>query len=92
MEKKLLYSLIHPYRCKVCKQDMLFFTNNKGTIFDYKEFLNQRKTLPEMKRYLEKRDIKYLKCICCDKLYIIDWSKGWPEQITDRTILEKFGV
>ena len=87
-----LYKLITPYKCKVCGQDMLFFTNNRGTIFDYKEFLNRRNTLPEMKRYLEKRDIKYLKCICCDKLYIIDWSHGWPEQITDGSILKEFGV
>ena len=89
---ELLYKRITPYKCKVCGQDMLFFTHNKGTVIDYKEFLNRGITLAEMKQYLEKRNIKYIKCICCDKLFIIDWSKGWPEQITDINILKQFGV
>ncbi len=90
--EKLLYRLITPYKCKICGQDMLFFTNNRGTVIDYKEFLNRGNTLAEMKQYLEKRNIKYIKCICCDKLFIIDWSKGWPEQVTDINILRQFGV
>ena len=61
MEIKTLYKLITPYRCKICGQDMLFFTTPSGTIIDYKEFLNRGNTLSEMKTYLEKRNIKALK-------------------------------
>lgn len=92
MENKILYKLITPYKCKICGQDMLFFTTPSGTIIDYKEFLNRGNTLSEMKTYLEKRNIKYIKCICCDKLFIIDWSNGWPEQVTDIRILRDFGI
>lgn len=92
MDNKLMYKLISPYRCKQCGQDMLFFTSSNGTVIDYKEFLNRGIPLSEMKRYLEKRNIKFIKCICCDKLYIIDWSHGWPEQVTDINILRSFGI
>ena len=71
---------------------MLFFTTSNGSVIDYKEFLNRSNTLPEVKRYLEKRNIKYIKCIYCDRLFIIDWSHGWPEQVTDINVLRDFGV
>ena len=90
--KKMLYKLITPYRCKVCGQDMFFFTTPTNNVIDYKEFLSRANSLSETKRYLEKRNIRYLKCICCNRLFIIDWSKGWPEQVTDINILRDFGV
>ena len=65
MENKQLYSLITPYRCPICNQDMLFFASSNNRIIDYKKFISYGKSLSEMKAYLEKRDIKFLKCIAC---------------------------
>jgi len=91
-EKKTMYELIHPYRCKNCGQDMLFFTTNSGTVIDYKEFFNRGNTLSEMKRYLERRNIGFLKCLCCNKLYIIDWTDDWPQQVIDKKVPREFGI
>ena len=92
MDKKIMYELIHPYRCKNCGQDMLFFTTSNDTVIDYKEFLNRGNTLSEMKRYLERRNIRFLKCLCCNKLYIIDWTDDWPQQVMYRNVPKQFGL
>ena len=90
--KQQMYELISPYKCKICGQDMLFFTTTGNTIIDYKEFFNRGNTLSEMKSYLGKRNIRFLKCICCDRLFIIDWTNDWPEQVIDRSVLSKFAI
>ena len=92
MKKKKMYSLISPYKCKLCGQDMLFFVTASNTLIDYKAFILQARSLEETKMYLEKRNIRYIKCVCCDKYFIIDWSNGWPEQLLDRNILNTFGI
>ena len=92
MEKNLLYKLISPYKCKVCGQDMLFFETIYNKLIDYKPFLDNGYSLDEMKRIIETRKIKYIRCICCGKSFIIDWTNGWPEQLIDREALKKFGL
>ena len=87
-----LYHLITPYRCPKCGQDMLFFTTKDGRIIDYKKFLDSAKSLDELKDYLERRNIKFIKCLGCDKSYITDWTNGWPEPLTDIIKLKRFGV
>lgn len=92
MEKNLLYRRINPYKCKVCGQEMLFFETKHKTLIDYKPFLDNAFTLSEMKHAIETRKIKYIRCICCGRSFIIDWTNGWPEQLTDREALKKFGL
>lgn len=89
---KIMYNLIKPYRCKVCGQDMLFFENKKQMLIDYKGFLDDDFTLSEMKRNIENRGVRYLRCIQCGRSFIIDWSHGWPEQLMDMNAIRRFGV
>ena len=87
-----MYSLITPYKCKYCDQDMLFFLTKKNTVIDYRAYLKNANTLSETIEDLSKRKIRYIKCICCGNVSIIDWSNGWPEQLTDVEKLKAFGV
>ena len=92
MTNKILYHLIHPYRCPICNEDLLFFTTKTNKIIDYKHILSNANTLSDTITFLGSRNIKHFKCIKCNKEFIIDWSKGWPEPLTDREALKKFGV
>lgn len=89
---RLLYKRINPYRCKICGQEMLFFETKYNKLIDYKRFLDNANALDEMKQKIEKRGIKYIRCICCGKSFIIDWSNGWPEQLTDKEVMKNFGL
>lgn len=93
MNKKLLYHIIEPYKCPICKEDLLFFTTKfNDKIIDYKRLLDNGNTLDETKHYLEKRNIRHFRCIHCDREFIIDWTEGWPIPITNKDKLKIFGV
>jgi len=92
MEKRLFYTLLTPYKCKLCGQEMLFFVTQEGILIDYKEFINNMASLQEMIDMLTHRRVRFLKCLCCDKMFIIDWSHGWPQQLLDIRKLQDFGM
>ncbi len=87
-----LYHLITPYKCPQCHQDMLFFTTKNDRIIDYKKFIDSGKSLDETKEYLAINNIRFLKCIYCDRSYIIDWTNRWPVPLIDVKKLKAFGV
>lgn len=87
-----LCSLITPYKCKVCGQDMLFFETRRKTLIDYKRFLDNGYTLSDMKNSIAKDNIRFLRCIQCGRSFIIDWTHGWPEQLMDINAINKFRV
>lgn len=89
---RLMYHKIAPYKCQVCGQEMIYFQNKKGMVLDYRGILNQGKTLSETKEMLENHDIKFFKCIYCNRRFIIDWTEGWPKPLYDREKLRNFGV
>lgn len=90
---KEMCSIITPYRCSKCGQDMLFFTTNGNILVDYKKlFVNNMMTMSEIKEYLAKKKVKYMKCIGCNTTYIIDWTNGYPYPLLDANVLNKFGV
>ena len=91
-QPRQIYHLIPSFRCKRCGQEMLFFTTSSGNMIDYKEFINHMSSLQHLINALTWRKVRFLKCLCCNQSYIIDWSKGWPEQLTDITKLQKFGI
>lgn len=86
-----LCKFITPYNCKICNNP-LYFLSNDNILIDYKYQMNISKSSYELKNYLSNRKVKYIKCIICNKLFIIDWSNVWPEQLIDRNMLNKFGV
>lgn len=89
---KEMYHIIKPYRCQVCNQDMLFFLTANNVLIDYKGLFGRTKNLYKIRQYLEQRRIKYIKCLSCNKIYIIDWTQRYPTQLLDKSCLEKFGV
>lgn len=92
MQMNEMCKRITPFKCKKCGGDMLFFETKNKVLIDYKELLGHGNGLPEVKHYLENKNVTYLKCISCDRYFIIDWTSGYPTQLTDREALNKFGV
>ena len=90
---KEMCRIITPYRCKECGQDMVFFLTNNNILLDYKGLIiDQSKSLQELKQYLEPRSVRFMKCLSCNKTYIINWTTGFRVQLTNKSVLNKFGV
>ena len=83
---------IIPYKCDKCGQEMLFFYSDNGMLIDYKALFKKWYNLYDINKYLQYKNIKYFKCITCNKLYIIDWRDGYPKPLYDTECLTDFGV
>lgn len=82
-----------PYKCKQCGQDMLFFTTKSNMLIDYKGLFDRSVYgLEDITKYLENRHIRFIKCIVCNKTYVIDWTNGYPVPLLDKEEIKKFGV
>lgn len=91
MEHREMCRIIHPYTCPACGNDMLFFTRiRNNAVIDYKN-ITQTMNNTEVMDYLYKKDVEYLKCVMCKKMYIIDWTRGYARPLRDRNVLEQFG-
>ena len=89
---KTLCKIMTPYTCKECGEEMLFFvTGNPKYIIDYKMLvIKQQRTANEIYNILIENNVSYIKCLVCNKKYIIDWSNIYPEQLIDKSSLFKF--
>lgn len=85
---------ITPYKCPVCNQDMLFFVLSNNNIVDYKRLLEEQSPngIYSIREYLGNRNVKFIKCIVCNKTSIIDWSDTYPKPLLNNNILKEFGV
>ena len=83
---------IIPYKCEKCGEEMLFFYTDNGMLIDYKTLFESGYSLYDIKKYLQYKNVKYFKCITCNKLYIIDWRDGYPKPLYDTKCLSDFGV
>lgn len=90
--EKIMCNLISPYRCKECNQDMLFFITSNNNLLDYKGVFGKYKNIQGIKDFLYTKNIKFIKCLVCNKSYIIDWTSGYPTQLINKEYLEKFGI
>ena len=80
-----------PYRCACCGEEMLFFVSDTNRLIDYKKlFLQYGINSTQFKTHLYRRYIRYLKCLCCNRYFIIDWTTGYPTQLLDKEKLDKF--
>lgn len=92
MELKEMCRIIYPYTCPACGNDMLFFTRlSSNMIIDYKNLMDSNKDNNEIMDYLGEKNVEYLKCVACKKMYIIDWCKGYARPLLDRDVLRRFG-
>lgn len=97
MEKREMCRLIKPYICPICNKETLFFTNKNGYLLDYRSMLvnNQGRikiTMNELINNLEQENVKYIKCINCNREFIIDWRKHWPTILNEYKQLNQFGI
>lgn len=81
-----------PYICKHCGNELLFFVTQHNTLIDYKSLFTEGTTSPELYKELQNDKIRYMKCVVCRKMNLIDWSEKFPQQLTDKSCLKKFGV
>lgn len=76
-----------PYRCIDCNQEMVFFLTTNGMLIDYKRLLfKNANTAIEVNKYLKQKPIIGMKCLNCQRRYIIDWTHGLPQQLDDKTL------
>ena len=88
---KVMCKTITPYICKKCGEEMLFFvTGNPNYIIDYKNLFFKEQTSDRIYNIASENDVSYIKCLVCNKKYIIDWSNKFPEQMTNRKDISKF--
>lgn len=91
MEYKEMCRIIYPYTCPACGNNMLFFTRNKtNTVIDYKQIIHNKNS-DTIKEYLADKDVEYLKCIICKKMFIIDWTSGYARPLKYKNTLKRFG-
>ena len=91
MELREMCRIIHPYTCPACGNDMLFFTMSRNNnIIDYKNLMDTYNN-NEIMDYLSNKNVEYLKCVACKKMYIIDWSSGYARPLRNKDILKQFG-
>lgn len=84
---------ITPYKCKKCGGELTFFTTLKGTLIDYKRLLRLSKDKQDFLTKLRRYHIRSIKCLQCNKEYIIDWTnRGYPEEMVDKAKLQSFGI
>lgn len=89
---KEMCKIITPYKCVKCNKDSLFFTTKNNILIEYKSLIDNGYNANNIIKYLETKDIKYLKCLSCGKIFIIDWTLKYPKQVIDKNILKEFGV
>lgn len=89
--KEMCY-LVYPYTCHYCGSNNLYFYTKYNDLINYKSFIDNNLTLDQIKDNLYDKNIKYLKCLSCNKISIIDWSNGYPKQLYDKNAIKKFGI
>ena len=91
---KELCRILEPYKCKNCESDLLFFITQDGWSINYKEIFYKKNgmSIGDIRKEIQNRRVKYFKCLNCGKIHFIDWSNGFPTQLTDGECLKKFGV
>lgn len=88
--KELCKIIAKPYVCKECGNEMLFFETIDNYLIDYKKLINMAQTKKDVYDILSENGVKYIKCLVCGKKYIIDWTNGYPEQMMDKSNIQKF--
>lgn len=91
MELKEMCTYVRPYVCPICGNELLFFVTRYNKLIDYKGLMENHYNLSELINELGNRNITHMKCLTCNKDYIIDFSNGYPTPLTDKTLLRKFG-
>ena len=92
MELREMCRIMHPYTCPACGNDMLFFTRaNSNMIIDYKNIISSNRDNNSIMNYLSEKNIEYLKCVACKKMYIIDWTHGYARPLIYKDTLKQFG-
>ena len=82
-------SEIKVYNKQVFKET---FNIDVEQFIDYKTLFDNGYNLYDIKKYIQYKNVKYLKCITCNKLYIIDWRDGYPKPLYDTKCLSDFGI
>lgn len=90
MEEMCTY--ITPYKCKICGGELLFFETDRHTLIDYKYLFMRSDSKDTLINRLRNKHIKFIKCLQCNRSYIIDWTNGYPQQLMNKKALTKFGI
>ena len=91
---KIMCRVITPYICPICNQETLFFLEKKNSLnhlIDYKLLINKQITFNELRNNLSSKRIDSIKCISCNKQFIMDWRTGFPIPLVDESVLIQFG-
>ena len=65
---------ILPCECPNCNQNTLSLYDNRNRRINY-SLLCKYNTFDQIKKKLEKSNLKYLQCDNCKSIFVLDWTK-----------------
>lgn len=65
---------ILPSECPNCNQNTLSLYDNRNRRINY-SLLCKYSTFDQIKKKLEKSNLKYLQCDNCKSIFVLDWTK-----------------
>ena len=65
---------ILPSECPNCNQNTLLLYDNRNRRINY-SLLCKYNTFDQIKKKLEKSNLKYLQCDNCKSIFVLDWTK-----------------
>lgn len=79
---------ILPCECPNCGKSNISIYDNKDRRINY-SLLCKYNTFDQIKKKLEKADLKYMKCDICKSVFVLDWTKKEiPYPITKKVYKE----
>ena len=87
---KDLCKTIKPYICPKCGNDSLFFITYKGNLLSYKNMMINGSDIYDIKALISINRVSYIKCLSCNKVFLMDWTKGFPIGWFDKDALSRF--
>ena len=83
----LMCHVIKPYLCTVCGEDTLFFVTKNNRLIDYRYMIRSGMTLQQIEDYLRERGVTKMKCINCNKEYLMDFREKYPKNLNTTDLL-----
>ena len=80
---------ILPSECPNCKKESLSLYDNRDRRINY-SLLCKYNTFDQIKKKIEKSNLRYMKCDNCKSIFILDWTKKEIPYPATKDKYEKF--
>lgn len=80
-----------PSKCPNCGNESISLYDNKDRRINY-PLMCKYNTFNQIKKKIEKSEIKYMKCDICKCVFVPDWTRKEVPYPTNKTIYKEFEV